>query len=123
MVNAVNASRSYAVNGYLTPNLNRTNLVILTGQQVTKVLTSSYTSNNVSTLVATGVEFMANATSPVAEVIVNKEVILSAGTVGSPLLLQLSGIGPKATLENLGIQVQQDLPGIYLFLAQIHCKM
>ena len=111
MVNAANATRSYSVTGYLTPNLNRTNLVILTGQQVTKILTSSFLDKNVSTLVATGIEYATNSTSMVYEVIIKKEVILSAGTIGSPQLLQLSGVGPKKVLDKLGIKVQKDLPG------------
>lgn len=41
-----------------------------------------------------------------------KEVILCAGAVSSPQLLQLSGIGPKALLESLEIPVRQDLPGV-----------
>lgn len=41
-----------------------------------------------------------------------KEVILSAGVFGSPQLLMVSGIGPAATLNNLGIQVITDKPGV-----------
>ncbi|MFN3859987.1 MAG: GMC family oxidoreductase [Roseateles sp.] len=40
------------------------------------------------------------------------EVILAAGSVGSPQLLQLSGLGPGALLQALGIKVEQDLPGV-----------
>ena len=40
------------------------------------------------------------------------EVILSAGSIGSPQILQLSGIGPAALLQQHGIQVKQDLPGV-----------
>jgi choline dehydrogenase-like flavoprotein len=42
----------------------------------------------------------------------NREVILSAGSIGSPQLLLLSGIGPAAELRGLGIPVVQDLPGV-----------
>ncbi|KAJ3193766.1 hypothetical protein HK101_004120 [Irineochytrium annulatum] len=41
-----------------------------------------------------------------------KEVVLSGGTVQSPKLLKLSGVGPKAELERLGIRVVKDLPGV-----------
>jgi choline dehydrogenase len=41
-----------------------------------------------------------------------REVILSAGAVASPQLLQLSGIGPAALLQSKGIAVRQDLPGV-----------
>lgn len=40
------------------------------------------------------------------------ELILAAGAIGSPQLLQLSGLGPAALLQSLGITVQQDLPGV-----------
>jgi choline dehydrogenase len=40
------------------------------------------------------------------------EVILTAGAIGSPQLLQLSGLGPAALLQGLGIRVEQDMPGV-----------
>ena len=40
------------------------------------------------------------------------EVLLAAGAIGSPQILQLSGLGPAALLQELGITVQQDLPGV-----------
>jgi len=40
------------------------------------------------------------------------EVVLCAGSIGSPQILQLSGIGPGALLQSLGIEVQADLPGV-----------
>jgi choline dehydrogenase len=42
----------------------------------------------------------------------SREVLLSAGSIGSPQLLQLSGLGPADALQNLGIPVQKDLPGV-----------
>jgi len=41
-----------------------------------------------------------------------EHIVLSAGAVGSPQLLMLSGVGPAAQLQNLGIQVVQDMPGV-----------
>ncbi|XP_070535706.1 alcohol dehydrogenase [acceptor]-like [Ptychodera flava] len=57
---------------------------------------------------ATAVEFLKSGENDI--VYVNKEVIVSAGSVASPQLLMLSGVGPKAHLEEMGIPVLCDLP-------------
>ena len=46
------------------------------------------------------------------EVQATREVILSAGSIGSAQILQLSGIGPAALLQGVGVEVQHDLPGV-----------
>lgn len=56
-----------------------------------------------------------NDTSPspaLSTIKVKKEVIVSAGTYHSPAVLQLSGIGPRKLLEEAGIDVKVDLPGV-----------
>ncbi len=58
----------------------------------------------------TGVRFMRDGTEQMAAA--RREVIVSSGAVGSPKLLQLSGIGPAAHLAGLGIGVVHDLPGV-----------
>jgi choline dehydrogenase len=57
-----------------------------------------------------GVSFIRNG-APV-HALANVEVILSAGAIGSPQILQLSGIGPAATLLKAGVEVACDLPGV-----------
>ncbi|MDP2007660.1 MAG: GMC family oxidoreductase N-terminal domain-containing protein [Rubrivivax sp.] len=60
---------------------------------------------------AVGVEVQAGEHAPV-QVRATREVVLCAGAVGTPQLLQLSGIGPGALLHEHGIAVQHDLPGV-----------
>ncbi|KAJ7055093.1 hypothetical protein C8F01DRAFT_994648 [Mycena amicta] len=108
IINPANGSRSDSNFGYIAP-YSGTNLVILTGYQVTKINWNSTTSGSA---VAGGVSFAASAGGTVYNVNAAKEVILSAGTIGSPQLLQLSGVGPKSLLTGLGIDSVVDLPGV-----------
>lgn len=59
---------------------------------------------------AYGVEFIREGRKEI--VYAKKEVILSAGAINSPQLLMLSGVGPRAHLEQLGIPVLRDSPGV-----------
>ncbi|UTM59689.1 choline dehydrogenase [Photobacterium sp. CCB-ST2H9] len=94
--------RASTSNAYLRRAMKRSNLTLLTGVLSRKVLLEGKQ--------ATGIEFERGGTVQTASA--RKEVILSAGSVGSPQLLQLSGIGPKAVLEDAGIPVRHDLPGV-----------
>ncbi|KLT39838.1 FAD/NAD(P)-binding domain-containing protein [Cutaneotrichosporon oleaginosum] len=100
--------RSDSRRGYIDNN-NSPNLVVLTRQTGTKIVFSDKRDKN-GNLVATGVEFSSGSGAPSYKVTVNKEVIVAGGTVNSPKLLQLSGIGPKAHLEAQGITSLIDLP-------------
>ena len=60
--------------------------------------------------VARGIEYQKDGKTQ--RVDANREVILSAGSVGSPQLLQRSGIGPGQWLQDRGIEVVHDLPGV-----------
>ena len=61
---------------------------------------------------AVAVEYISRSTNKVSTVSARKEVILAAGAVHSPQILQLSGIGPKRLLGDLGIDTLVDLPGV-----------
>jgi choline dehydrogenase len=61
---------------------------------------------------ATGVDFAQSSGGTVYHVEVTHEVILAAGVFGTPQLLQLSGVGPKALLDSYGINTIVDLPGV-----------
>ena len=99
-----NWTRSYSKTAYLDPAANRTNLVVLSGYYVTKI--------NFDGTLATGVSFAASATDTVYTVNATSEVILSGGVIGTPHLLQLSGVGDSALLTGFGIDVVKDLPGV-----------
>lgn len=85
----------------------RANLTILTGVHVTRVLLE----NTAQGPTATGIEYR-DANGKLAAVFADKEVILSAGAVGSPQLLLLSGVGPKAELESVGVACRVDSPHV-----------
>ena len=94
--------RSSASREYLDPVKSRKNLTIVTGALVTKVVLEDK--------VAKGVEYVVNGKAETAAT--SNEVILSAGSIGSPHILQLSGIGDKDILEKVGIEVKHHLPGV-----------
>jgi choline dehydrogenase len=94
--------RSTAVS-YLTPEVRRRpNLTILTGCLVERV--------EVEGKVAVGVTVRHQGRT--SAIRARREVILSAGAIGSPHLLMLSGIGPAAQLQATGVQVVLDLPAV-----------
>ncbi|RDX45063.1 alcohol oxidase [Lentinus brumalis] len=100
--------RSSSIQAYYTPVEGRRHgLTLLTQHQVTKVL---FQSGSSAPHVATGVEF-ANADGSGArmQAFARKEVILAAGAIQTPALLQLSGIGDSAVLGPLGISTLVDL--------------
>ncbi|MBL0393480.1 choline dehydrogenase [Ramlibacter monticola] len=97
-----NGERCSAAKAYLTPNLQRPNLHILTGAQATRVLLEGRR--------AVGVRYRQDGQDQ--EVRARREVVLSAGALLSPQLLMLSGIGPGGHLREHGIPVLHDLPGV-----------
>ena len=101
--NIVDGVRQSAADAYLVPALGRPNLTIRADTFVTGL--------NVGEGRCGGVTYVQNGTTPV-EVAAEREVILCAGAIGSPHLLQLSGIGPADELRRHGIRVVVDLPGV-----------
>lgn len=94
--------RASTSNAYLKRARKRENLTVLTGIVAHKVLLEGKT--------ASGVEF--EKSGQIQNAFANKEVILSAGSIGSVQLLQLSGIGARPTLEKAGIEVKHELAGV-----------
>jgi choline dehydrogenase-like flavoprotein len=97
-----NGERCSAAKAYLTPNLGRPNLQVLTDAQVLRVRFEGRRAVGVDVRLG-GAEKTLTARS---------EVLLSAGALQSPALLQLSGVGPGAALQALGLPVVHDLPGV-----------
>ncbi len=85
----------------------RPNLTIITGAQATRVILDGADGKTA----ATGVEYRTAAGETVS-LRAGKEVILSAGAIGSPHLLLLSGIGPRQELETYGIPCRADAPHV-----------
>ncbi|KAG8222609.1 hypothetical protein J437_LFUL002602 [Ladona fulva] len=95
--------RSSTPRAYLRPHKDRTNLRVAINAHVTKVLFENQR--------AVGVEYE-DSHGKMKRVSAKKEVVLSAGAVGSPQLLLLSGVGPREHLEEMGIPVVLDSPGV-----------
>lgn len=97
-----NGERCSAAKGYITPHLSRPNLKVMTGALSSRIVFDGKRARGVVCTVA-GAEHAVRA---------RREVILSSGAFGSPQLLMLSGVGPGAALQRLGIEVLHDLPGV-----------
>ncbi|KAI9845983.1 MAG: hypothetical protein M1837_004389 [Sclerophora amabilis] len=102
-------SRSYATTAHFQPYGLRQNFKVVTGALVNKVLFNDGKGFRLSPL-ATGVNFTSHGTSYVVRA--TREVILSAGVVQSPQLLELSGIGSAKILGTRGIDVLVENPNV-----------
>lgn len=99
-----NQTRSYAVTGHLDPALARENFDLLPGYRVNQILLSN--DNR-----AEGVMIQKRFGNGNSVVHAKKEVILAAG-LHTPVIMQRSGIGPRRVLEQAGIDVRVELPGV-----------
>jgi choline dehydrogenase len=91
-----------AADAYLRPALRRGNLTVWTNIHATRI--------RIENGRAVGIEYLQAGSRGTEQA--SREVILAAGAIGSPQLLLLSGVGPRAELESLGINVAMDLPGV-----------
>ncbi len=101
-MNIKNGVRWSTANAYLKPAKRRANLSIVSVAASRRILFSGKR--------AIGVEYQQG--NSVKQVFAEREVILSAGSIGSPHLLQVSGIGPAKTLKKAGIKLHHELPGV-----------
>ena len=102
-----NGRRCSAATAYLKPVRSRDNLTVQTRALAHRLLFGGDDPKRV-----TGVAFSVGREQCRASVREGGEVILSAGAIGSPQLLQLSGVGPGALLQALEIPIRHDLPGV-----------
>lgn len=99
--------RRYSVaDGYLRPALRRPNLTIVTESVATRVLVEHGRARGVA------YRLHGEREGDEEEAIAGREVVLSAGAIGSPQLLQLSGIGPREALERVGLELVHELEGV-----------
>jgi choline dehydrogenase-like flavoprotein len=101
-VNQKRGRRMSAYRAFLKPVLNRPNLKLETGLLVERIVVESGR--------AVAVEFSRGAETLRAEA--SGEIVLSAGSFGSPAILERSGIGDGARLQGLGIETKAHLPGV-----------
>ncbi|KXH40091.1 GMC oxidoreductase [Colletotrichum simmondsii] len=109
-----NQTRSDARTGYFDPAISRSNLHVVTGQTATRLivgLPGSLAKEGTRRRII-GVDFSSEPLGINRTITTKREVILAAGAIQSPTLLQVSGIGPREVLESLNISVQIDLPGV-----------
>ena len=97
-----NGSRHSAADAYLKPALNRKNLTVVTNAHVARITLEKQR--------AVGVEYFSSTGAKAARA--DREVILSGGSINSPQLLLLSGIGPADEISRAGIRPIHHLPGV-----------
>lgn len=92
---------------FLRPVRHRRNLTILTGARVSRLLLAT---DGTAGTACNGVDVVVGGQR--IQVTARREVVLAAGAIGTPQLLQLSGIGPAVLLQRHGIPVRRDSPGV-----------
>ena len=99
-----NGRRVSAARAFLKPAMRRPNLEVRTNARASAILFEGKR--------AVGIRYLAARDAPPREVRARREVILSAGTVNTARLLQVSGVGPADLLERLGVPVVHALRGV-----------
>ena len=101
-LNVRNGWRCSTATGYLKPNLRRKNLKLMTRTLVQRILFEGRR--------AVGIEVERGGS--IKRIGARREVIVSGGTINSPLLLMNSGVGPAVELKDIGIEIHHNLPGV-----------
>ena len=106
-VNQRSGFRWNAAKAFLRTAMTRNNLTVLSGAHVERLRLSDDGSNRVL-----GVEYRDSAGGDSLYAGARREVVLAAGAVGTPQILELSGIGPPAVLARAGVPVKVAVPGV-----------
>ncbi|KAF4622779.1 hypothetical protein G7Y89_g14247 [Cudoniella acicularis] len=107
-VDPKNETRSYARPAHFDRVKGRNNYGLITGHKVVKI---NFATEDGS-ITAESVTATSRSGNGTTKVTANKEIILAAGTIHTPQILQLSGVGPRSLLESANITVVHDLPGV-----------
>ncbi|KAK7050312.1 GMC oxidoreductase [Favolaschia claudopus] len=102
-------ARSSSASAYYEPNEHKANLTVVTGARATRILFDE-SKDSSGNLVASGVEYLKDGELHTASA--QLEVLLCAGTIQTPQILELSGIGEKKILEACGVALKVELPGV-----------
>lgn len=97
-------TRSSARTAYYDPIASRSNLKVITGVQAQEIV--------FATLTAKGIKLLDRTTGKTYTAYADMELILAAGAIHTPQILQLSGVGPASVLEAASVDVKVDLPGV-----------
>lgn len=102
-------TRSDARHGYYDSVKSRSNLILAQGKTVNEIL---FDQGLLTGYKAKGVQYVSRSDNSVKQVYASREVIMAAGSVFTPQLLQLSGLGPKDVLTAAGVRVKKDMPAV-----------
>jgi choline dehydrogenase-like flavoprotein len=108
----VTQTRSYGRTGHYDTVADRPNYDLLVGHRVTEVLLDSQAGSTGYTARGVRIQPVEGKNTTIFETTANKEVIIAAGAVHSPGILQRSGIGPSDVLKAANISVKVELPGV-----------
>ncbi|SNX86025.1 related to Glucose oxidase [Melanopsichium pennsylvanicum] len=105
----VNGQRISSATAYYTPVEDRENLTVLTGTRAKQLLWDASSSSGRK---SSGVIVQQSQYGDQIQILANKEVVLAAGALNTPTLLQRSGVGAKSDLDSIGVDQKIDLPGV-----------
>ena len=108
-IDPIKARRSSSESSFLQQALNDTTLMVYKQTLAQKIL---FDNNNVAKGVKVSSQGSYGSSELTYTLSAKREVIVSAGAFQSPQLLMVSGVGPRSTLESIGIPVLKDLPGV-----------